>query len=136
LPASRRRVASIAAIGLLALSGAFGARDALVAWPARAETFDAFAGQDYLIVRAAARWKDFGPVRLEEGLGFSPITIGTVFRYGIGEAPPDPRRDRPRSFRVAPPGAAAEPGERIVERVDDSWGRPWAVVFGRGGPPA
>ena len=100
------------------------------------ETFEAFAGQDYLIGRAAARWDDFGAVRLEDGLGFSPITIGTVFRHRIGEPPANPRRDRPRAFRVAPPGAAAEPGERVVERVDDPWGRPRAVVFGRRGPPA
>ena len=136
LPESRRRAGAIAATGLLALSGALGARDAILAWPARVETFEAFAGQDYLIGRAAARWEDFGAVRLEDGLGFSPITIGTVFHHRIGEPPANPRRDRPRGFRVAPPGATAEPGERVVERVDDPWGRPRAVVFGRRGPSA
>ena len=72
---ARRRVASIAAIGLVAISGALGARDALARWPQRRETFDGFHGQDTLIARAAIRWERYGGVAVAPVFGHSPITI-------------------------------------------------------------
>ncbi|MEO8190475.1 MAG: glycosyltransferase family 39 protein, partial [Acidobacteriota bacterium] len=71
-PAARRAIA-MAAVGALAVSGALGARDALVEWPARRDTFDSFHGQDTLLGRAAARWESFGRVAVEEGTEHSPI---------------------------------------------------------------
>ena len=50
------RTAALARSGCSPSSGALGARDALADWPAAAETFDGFHGQDTLIGRAAARW--------------------------------------------------------------------------------
>lgn len=133
LPAHKRRAAAAAAVGLLAVSGALGARDALLEWPLRRETFESFAAQDYLIGKAAARWEDLGEVRVSSGLGSSPITIDAVRRYRIGVGAPVRRRGAARLFRVVPPGAGAGPEERVVERVRDGWGREWAVVLGRRG---
>jgi hypothetical protein len=50
-----RRTAGVAALGLLTIVGAAGARDALANWPLRRETFDHFHGQDTLLARAALR---------------------------------------------------------------------------------
>ena len=133
VPASARRPAAIAAVGLFAISGALGARDAILRWPMRRETFVAFEGRDYLIGRSAARWSDFGEVALAPGLGSSDVTIGVVARRRIGEPPAEPRRTRPRAFRVAAPDTPTSPGERRVERVEDPWGRELAVVLGRAG---
>jgi hypothetical protein len=125
-----RRAGAAAVIGLLAVSGALAARDGLLEWPLRKETFDSFAAMDFLIGKAAARWEDFGEVQVSEGLGFSRVTIETVRRFRIGVAPPSGRRRPYRAFRVTPPGIAGRPGERVVERVRDGWGREWAVVSG------
>ena len=139
IPALWRRPAALAAIGLIAAAGLVAARDAILVWGESRETYDGFHGQDTLIGRAAARWDRYGDVRVDPGLGFdprthSPITIGAVranrldpaldARFRAGGA------DR-RAFRVARPAAAAEPGERAVERVRDGWGRDRAVVYGR-----
>ncbi len=135
LPASRRRAGAIAAIGLLAVSGALGARDALAVWPQRLETFDGFHGQDTLLARAALRWERYGTVTVAPGIGHSEITIGGIRRYrldpDLAQEPPPALRGR--VFRIEKPGAAAGPGERLVERLRDAWGRDWAVVFGRPG---
>ena len=137
-----RRAAALAAIGLVAWSGAAGARDALLRWPEERSTFDGYHGEDTLIGRAAARWETSGSVLVQPGLGRSDATIDTVRRFrldpdwrspslsatrpGRSSDPPFPKR-----FRVAAPGTAAETGERLVERVRDGWGREWAVVLGR-----
>jgi hypothetical protein len=136
VPGPRRRVAAIAALGLLAVSGALGARDALAVWPRRPETFDGFHGQDTLIARAALRWEPYGSVTVTPPLGHSAITIEGIRRYRLG---PDAREGLVtaggrRCFRIAARQTPAGPGERIVERVNDAWGRPWAVVLGRGCP--
>ncbi len=129
-----RRAAAIAAVGVVAVSGALGARDALAVWPVQRETFDAFHGQDTLLGRAAARWETFGPVSVESGTEHSPITVDAVRRYRL-----DPDRAAPgmpllasispRAFRVAAPRSAPRGGERVVERVRDAWGRDWGVVL-------
>jgi hypothetical protein len=141
VPQARRRAAAAAAVGLLAVAGAVGVRQAYVEWPSRRATFDSFRGEDTLIGAAAARWDRYGAVSVNPGLGRSDTTIGTVRRYGLwpdaGEA------GRPsasgRSFRIVrsapapcerqgdqPPGG---PG-RVVERIRDAFGREWAVVLG------
>ncbi len=131
VPAARRRAAAVAAIGLVMVSGALGARDALIVWPERRETFDGFHGQDTLIARTALRWERYGPVAVSPDLGHSAITIEGIRRYRLGS---DSREDlrgpgRRRCFVVAPPDARAGPRERQVEQVRDAWGRPWAVVM-------
>lgn len=130
--ASRRRAAATAAVGLLAVSGTLGARDALALWPESQETFDGFHGADTLIGRSAARWDELGTVAVERGLGHSPVAIGGVRRYRLDPQPALGARDaRARSFRIAKPGSAPSPEERLVERVRDPLGRDCGAVFGR-----
>jgi hypothetical protein len=131
-----RRAATFAAIGLVAWSGAAGARDALLRWPGERSTFDGYHGEDTLIGRAAARWERYGTVTIDPALGRSDMTIDTVRRYRLD---PD-RQPSPapaalprggRRFHVGRPTSAPAYGERPVERIRDGWGREWAVVFGR-----
>ena len=145
-PALRRAAAALAA-GLLAVSGAIGARQAYTEWPSRRATFDSFRGEDTLIGSAAARWDRYGAVSVAPGLGRSDATIETVRRWGLWpdrSTAPDPSGPRTRSFRIAKSDAGierAEPSservepagerERVVERVRDGFGREWAVVLGR-----
>jgi len=144
LPPGRfRRAAAIGAVGLLAASGAAGARDALLEWPERRSTFDSFHGEDTLIGRAAARWESYGTVGVEPRLGRSDATIDTVWRYRLipgrgaaGSATLRPRASRTphRAFRIAGARSLPAAGERLVERVADAWGRDWAVVLARASP--
>ena len=131
-PERRRRAAALAAVGVLALSGAIGARDALVAWPSRPETFAGFHGQDTLVGRAAARWDRYGTVEVAPGLGHSPLTIGAVRRWRLDpDGSPTPAAGRAFRIRIAPPSDGGEAGERRVETVADGWGREWAAVWAR-----
>ena len=136
--ARRRRAAALATVGLVALSGALSARDALFEWPLRQETFDGFHGQDTLLARAALRWERYGTVEIDPTLGHSPITIGAIRRYRLDpDAAPDPVSSAApsrRTIRIAPPGALPGPRERTVERVRDAWGREWGVVIARKSP--
>jgi hypothetical protein len=134
-PVARRRAAALAAVGLVTISGALGARDALLRWPERPETFDGFFGQDTLLGRAIARWDHFGAVSVEPGVGYAPVTFETIRRYRLD---PDGAKlaghaadSAARAFRVAVPGAPARAGERRVERIADAWGRDWGWVYGR-----
>ncbi|MEP7132897.1 MAG: hypothetical protein ABI914_07015 [Acidobacteriota bacterium] len=138
-PAARRAIA-IAAVGALAVSGALGAHDALVEWPARRDTFDSFHGQDTLLGRAAARWESFGRVAVEAGSEHSPITVEAVRKYRLdADLVPSPspaaKAEKARAFRVAGPRSEARAGEKVVERVRDAWGRDWGLVFAAPRPP-
>jgi len=144
-PSVNRRAAAVGAIGLLAVSGASGARDALLRWPDNRATFDSFHGEDTIVGRAAARWEQYGIVRVVPGLGRSDSTIDTVRRYQLDPDPGRPGVGRPevvpgarttRLFRIVSPGALPRKGERVVERIRDGWGREWAVVIGGIRPPA
>ena len=134
VPAVRQRIAAIAAVGLLTVSGALGARDAILRWPERASTFQGFHGQDTLIGRAALRWERYGTVAFAAGLGHSQITYDAIRRYRLD---PDlssrgaPRIAGGRIFRISGPGSSRAPGERVVERILDPWGVDWAVVIGK-----
>lgn len=139
---ARRRVAALAAIGLVAISGALAARDALLRWPALHETFDGFHGQDTLLGRAMVRWERYGAVRLAPDLVHSLITVEGIRRYRLDpDLPPGalPALAPGRGFRIVPPGVPRRPGERLVERIGDAWGREWGWVYGAarglGGPP-
>lgn len=130
VPAARRRAAASAALGILGVCGLLGARDALAVWPQRQETFDGFHGQDTLIARTALRWEQYGPVRVSPTLGHSAITIEGIRRYRLGRDPwENNRAGRRRCFLITSPETLPGPGERLVERVSDAWGRRWAVVL-------
>ena len=129
-PPSRRSAAALGAVGVLIVSGALGARDALRLWPERAETFVGFHGQDTLIGRSAARWERYGSVDVSPALGHSPITIAAIRRYRLDpDATPVPRAAPRFRIRVAPPGEAGRPGERLVETIADPRGTEWARVW-------
>jgi hypothetical protein len=134
-PDVRRRAAALAAVGLVAVSGALGARDALLLWPDRAGTFEGFHGQDTLVARAALRWERYGEVAVSRDLGHSAVTIEGIRRYRLeADRPAEPAGLlRGRNFRIVPPDAAPSPGERVLERVRDGQGHDWAVVLGRRG---
>jgi hypothetical protein len=133
-PNPRRRAAALAAIGLLAISGALASRDAILRWPDRRETFDGFHGSDTLIARAMVRWQRFGPVTAVSGIPYSPITVEAIRRYRLDpDQPIESARtasSRAASFRLAPPGAPPAAGERLVEKVGDAWGREWGRIYG------
>jgi hypothetical protein len=133
-PRERRRAAAMAAVGALAVGGALSARDALVRWPEHRATFDSFHGQDTLIGRAAARWGAYGSVEVASGLGQSPLTIEAARRYRLDPESTDARRSASdRRFRIRIGSAEAPPlgGERVVERIQDPWGRSWGSVRAR-----
>jgi hypothetical protein len=137
VPPARRRVAALAVIGLVVFSGALAARDALLRWPALHETFDGFHGQDTLLARAMIRWERYGEVRLAPELAHSRITVEGIRRYRLdpdlaADALPG-RATSAREFRFVPPGVPRRPGERLVERIGDAWGREWAWVYGAAG---
>jgi hypothetical protein len=136
---SRRRVAALAAVGALAVASAVGARDSF-RWARDPNTFDGFHGQDTIVARAALRWDRYGPVRVAAGLPHDPVTIYVIRRYRldtdenvIAHAHPDFWAPRPssRSFRIESPETLPAPGERVVERLRDAWGKEWAVVLAR-----
>jgi hypothetical protein len=137
-PERRRRAAALAGLGIMAVSGAAGLRQASVEWPALRVTFDSFRGEDTLIGRAAARWDPYGAVAVEPGLGRSDLTIDTVRRYRLdsaralaagGPSSGSALAAAERRIRVAAPTSPPRPGERLVERVRDAWGREWAVIL-------
>jgi hypothetical protein len=128
VPPGRRRAGALAAVGLLAISGATGARDALLRWPERRETFDGFHGQDTLLGRARARWERYGAVSSDATLAHSPVLPDAIARFGLDPAASATAGTAagPRTFRIVRPADA--PSGRAVERVEDPWGRRWGVV--------
>ena len=133
VPAARRREAALAVVGMLAVGGAIGARDALVRWGESRVTFDYFHGPDTLVGRAVARWERYGAVRTDLALVHSPLTFDAVRRLRLDPwrtAEMDPARvpGEAPAFRIAPPDAPRREGERIVERIADGWGREWGIV--------
>jgi hypothetical protein len=136
VPAARRRAAAVTALGVVAVGGVLSARDALITWSSHPETFGSFHGEDTLIGRAAARWDSHGALEIAPGLGHSRIAVDAVRRYRLD---PDLAAARPEAraslqLRIVPGGTVAADGERIVERVEDSRGRTWAVVLARRAP--
>ena len=135
-PAGKRRPAAIVITGLVAIGSVAGARD-LLKWADSRATFDGFWGQDTLIARAAARWDAYGAVELDPALGKNPLTIRGVRRYRLDPSPnafdssPAAKRGPLRKFHVIAPSEASRPGERLLERVTDAWGREWGRVYGR-----
>jgi len=139
VPARRRRVCAIVLVGLLSISGALAARDALVVWPSHPATFVGCGGQDWLNGLSAARWERYGRVDLPEELLRVRLAVDPVRRYRLdpfGSLPRNPEPEREpagteRLFRIAPPGTVPDRNERVVERVRDGWGREWGIVLGQ-----
>lgn len=139
VPVSRRRLVAVTATGVLILCSAIGVRDSF-RWARDPRTFADFHGQDTLVGRAALRWDAYGSVRVAPGLPHDPVTVYVIRRYRldtdervIAHAPPEfwVSRAETRSFRIEPPGTPPAPGERLVERIHDGWGKQWAVVLAR-----
>jgi hypothetical protein len=135
----RRRLGGLVAIGALAVASGAGAAGSS-RWARDRGTFDGFHGQDTLVGRAALRWDAFGPVRVRSGLAHDPVTVYAIRRYRldtdgrvIAAAHPEFWAPRPaaRTFRIEPPGTPPRPEERVVERIQDGWGRAWGIVLGR-----
>lgn len=139
LVASRRpaaaKLAATVAVGVISVEGMIGARDALLRWPERRETFDAFHAQDTLIGRAASRWGPYGTIRIEPGIGHSPLAYAAVQTYALDPDAPAraPAVERAISLRIARPATSPDGAarERVVEVVRDDWGREWARVLAR-----
>ena len=130
----RRHAMAIAAVGVLAVGGALGARDALLRWPERAETFRSFHGEDTWIGRAAVRWEEFGPVEIAPGVGLSRQAIDAIRDYRLSpDLSPTTRLAGAAllRIRIVPPLTAPESDERVVERIVDARGRAWASVLAR-----
>lgn len=136
-PARRQRIAAAVIVGLLAIASVAGARDAILKWAGSRETFDDFWGQDTLLARAAARWDEYGRVDLDLSLGENPLTMEGARRYKLdpsrktGDGGRQTKETARREFRIVAPDSPPRPGERLVERLGDAWGREWAWVWGQ-----
>jgi hypothetical protein len=137
LPAARRRAAALAAVGMVAVLGVLGARDALIVWPERPETFASFHGQDTWIGRAASRWDAYGPLAIEPGIAHSALAFEAIRGYRLDPDVLARGRGGGRPLlrsRLVHPGTAPDSDERVVERVVDPWGKEWARVLSRREP--
>jgi len=140
-PHSYRRALAIASLGGLAIFGALQTRQALWIWAEGRAAFDGFGGEDTLLGQTVNRWERYGPVQLDSALGHYALTIRGVRRYKLNPledrrywpAPSSLREDR--SFRVVDARQALAPGERVVEWVQDAWGRRWGKVIGERSEP-
>ena len=132
VPWPRRRATAYAVMGGFAISGALGARDAIVVWPDHPRTFAGFGGQDTLVGEAAARWDSYGSVSIDPSIPGDRIVIGGVraFRLSPYSDPGrEPAKPRALSFRIVPPDTQASVTERVIERITDDWGREWGIVL-------
>ena len=96
LPQRGRRAGAMAISGLIAISGAFGARDALVLWPVSRFRFEGFRAGETLLAEAAERWRAYGTVTVEimgESRTVSSLSNHRVFS-GPAPASPGARRFR------------------------------------------
>ena len=128
-----RRALALAVLGAFAVCGLVGLEQGLREWPARQATFDGFNGEDTLVGQAAARWSRYGNVEVAHRLGRSDMTVETVRRYALDfdAPPPAPAGSADRHLRIAAPNARRDASERVVESVNDAWGRTWGVVLAR-----
>jgi hypothetical protein len=141
VPVSARRAAAYLMLGGFAISGALGARDALVVWPRHRATFYGFGGGNTLIGQSAARWDAYGTVRIDPSVGGLPIVYESVHAFRLepyGATDLRPARRLPGSMRIVGPAIRPDASERVVERICDVWGREYGQVLAvrnRGLPP-
>lgn len=132
IPWSRRRGAAYMVMGGFAISGALGAREALVVWPEHRATFDGFGGWDTLVGQAAARWETYGPVRVDPSIGGAPIVFENVRAFRLEPSTwnaPGPANILATSLRIVGPDVRPDSSERVVERIRDGWGREYGLVL-------
>ncbi|HTR02028.1 MAG TPA: hypothetical protein VMN82_02445, partial [Thermoanaerobaculia bacterium] len=128
----RRRLAAGLAVGALAISGALGARDALLVWPVHRATFDGFGGGDTLLGQAASRWDRYGTVRIDTSVEGSRVIVEAVRASRVapfGAADVGPAKPLGASIRLVGPGVDPGVSERVVERIRDGWGREYGRVL-------
>jgi len=141
VPAGRRRLAAIAALGLLAVGSVLGAREALFDWGESRRTLGMYSSGTTLIARAELRWRHFGQVRLDADVPDVPKVEAAILAHGLD---PDFARDqhlfpsadaapKKRCIRIASSttAAAARSGERVVEILQDGWGTEYGAVLAR-----
>ncbi len=134
IPWERRRGAAYVMLGSFAISGALGARDALIVWPEHRATFEGFGGWDTLVGQAAARWDAYGTVRIEPSIGGNSIVYEGVRASRLepyDEASLQPEKRLALSLRIVGPGVRPDASERVVERISDDWGREYGQVLAR-----
>jgi len=129
IPWSRRRGAAYVVLGVFAISGALGARDALIVWPEHRATFEGFGGWDTLVGQAAARWDRYGTVRIDPSVGGAPIVYENARRIDAEDAGLKPEKQLAMSLRIVGTGVHPEVSERVVERIQDAWGREYGQVL-------
>jgi hypothetical protein len=132
VPFSRRRGAAYMVMGGFAISGALGAREALLVWPEHRATFDGFGGWDTLVGQAAARWEPYGPVRVDPSIGGAPIVFENVRAFRLEPSTwtaQGPASVLATSLRIVGPGVRPGSWERVVERIRDGWGREYGQVL-------
>ena len=136
VPENVIRPVALAAVGALLCAGALSVRTLFLEWAPRLEVLDGYEGHDNLLARTALGWEKFGGVAVDPRLVHSPAGLEAVKRVRRSDVPGPPAGIRGRVFRVVPAGTRPAPGERIVSRVADERGSPWALVLGsRGGDP-
>jgi hypothetical protein len=130
VPWSKRRGAAYVMMGGFAISGALGARDALIVWPEHRATFEGFGGWDTLVGQAAARWDHYGSVSIDPSAGGAPIVYENARWIDADDAGDRrPARQLATSFRIAGTGVQPEASERVVERIQDDWGHEYGQVL-------
>ena len=137
-PERSRRIAALAGVGALAVTGTLGARDACLVWPEARSTFRQFHGCGMLLGEAAHRWSRQGPTEVASGPATELRIATIVARYALTPRPEPAPAGSPRAtstFRadLVPPTETG-PGERVVERVVTPWGEPCGVVVRRPAP--
>ncbi len=125
------RPAALAAVGALLVAGALSVRALFLDWAPRLEVLDGFEGHDNLLARTALVWERFGRVEIDSRLVHWTPAVEAVRRVRRADAPKAPVPPGRRLFRVAPPETPLDFGERVVSRISDERGAPWAVVLGK-----
>jgi hypothetical protein len=130
IPWSRRRGAAYLMMGGFAISGALGARDALIVWPQHRATFEAFGGWDTLVGQAAARWDPYSAVRIDPSIGGAPIVYESA-RAISPDRDEDRKPAKHLSVSIRIVGLEVRPNtmERVVERIHDDWGQEYGEVL-------
>ncbi|MFN2634643.1 MAG: hypothetical protein ABR610_14610 [Thermoanaerobaculia bacterium] len=129
VPRRAARPAALAAVGVLLVAGALSVRALFLDWAPRLEVLDGFEGHDNLLARTALAWERFGRVEIDPRLVHWAPAVEAVKR--VRRAGPPPARQDSRAFRVAPREVPLEAGQRVVARISDERGAPWAVVSGK-----
>ncbi|MEP6770057.1 MAG: hypothetical protein ABJC61_15390 [Acidobacteriota bacterium] len=131
VPRRAARPVALGAVGVLLVAGALSVRALFLEWAPRLAVLDGFEGHDNLLARTALVWERVGRVEIDARLVHWTPAVEAVRRVRRADAAAAPVPPGRRVFRVAPPKAPLETGERVVSRISDERGAPWAVVLGK-----